>query len=101
MNKKLVYAWLNKQIKAQKLMSTTIFGEAVRREYPCKKIQVYRGIKLLADIISAELTECDWNGNDNCDTNYIERSFMYRDYKFYSIGDPEEFEEEDKENEGK
>ena len=100
-DKELVYRWLNKQIKAQKLIATTLFDNKVRREYLKKDVQLFTGVKLLADTIGAELIECEWDGNDHCGTNYIERSFMYKGYKFYSINEKEGYEKEDEANEGK
>lgn len=99
--KQLVFAWLNKQIKAYNLNHTRLFENGIVHEigysFEPKKIMLFRGIKLISDITGIPYTESKWDGNAHCSTTYIERSIMYKGYKFYSIS--ESYEEEDKENE--
>ena len=96
-----VYAWLNKQIKANKLAGTGLFENRIKREYPKSSILVFRGIKLISQITGIPYEEREWSGNSQCSTNHVERVLFYKDYCFYEIADKEEFEQEDEENEEK
>ena len=96
--KELVYAWMNKQIKSRKLETTKIFGGKITRSFESKDIQLHKGIKLISDITGIPYVECEWRGNEHCDTNYKERYLIYNGFKFFTIGTVENFEQEDLED---
>lgn len=97
--KELVYAWMNKQIKSNKLETATLFDNMVVRHFRTDDIQLHRGIKLISDITGIPYTEREWRGNQHCGVNYIERSLMYNGFKFFTLGTVEDFRQEDSENE--
>lgn len=98
--KDLIFAWLNKQIKANKLNNETLFNRAVvRSNYDDHKIMIFKGVRFIADILDISWIERDWDGNEQTGENWRERLFEYRGYTFYQLASAEEFKLEDKKNE--
>lgn len=90
-NKKdLVFAWLNKQIKANKTESIRLFDDQIRRSRSSKEIQIYRGVKLISEITDIPYVEEDWEGNKCCNTNHNIVYLMYKGYKVFELTDKEE-----------
>lgn len=98
-----VMNWLDNQILSYQFETDTLFNSKIVRHFgtprdfnsDVQSIQIYRGIKLIAEILDIPYDEHDWHGNDACNVKYLERSLMYKGYQFYSIGTKENFEEED------
>lgn len=99
-----VMKWLDNQILSYQFETDTLFNSKIVRHFgtprdfnsEVQSIQIYRGIKLIAEILDIPYDECDWHGNEDCNVNYLERSLMYKGYQFYSIGTKKDFEDEDK-----
>ena len=90
-NKKdLVFAWMNKQIKASKIEGTALFDNEIRRTYADNTIHVHKGIKKISEITGISYFEEDWDGNKTCNTNYNIVYLMYKNYKFFELADKEE-----------
>lgn len=101
-DKSLAISWLNIQVKAQKMRNKRLYeyGKDGRVTYMCSPdLQIASGIKLIADAAEIPYKEQPWDGNEQCGTNYIERSFVYRGFTFFELGTAEKFEEEDTINE--
>lgn len=95
--KELVYAWLNKQIKASKILDASLFDGKIRRTFANNYIQIYTGIKLISDILDIHYFEDDWDGNEHCHTNYVKRYIWYKNYQFFELVDKNEEEKENNE----
>lgn len=45
------------------------------------------GLIKLANLIGVDVQEANWSGNDSCNTNHIEISFIYKGIKFFELVD--------------
>lgn len=99
--KEQIKEWLDNQIEANKIMNSTLLNGAIRRTYQEDRIQVFRGVKLICDILDLPWIERDWDGNGRVGSNYRERLFVYDDFVFFELAPAEEFAEEDKKNDEK
>ena len=96
-NKKdLVFAWMNKQIKANKTQNIALFDEDIRCTFTDNTIHIYKGIKTISDITGIAYTEKDWHGNKHCKTNNLIRELQYKNYTFFELVPKEEMEDEGK-----
>ena len=91
--KELVYAWLNKQIKAWKLSNSnlpeSVFGYIRGFCNYEKELQIY-GIKNIIDILGSDIEWIreDWNANNIGEkTNYDIIYFWYRGFKIFQLVD--------------
>lgn len=84
------FAWMNKQIKAVKMMRKS-FHEGVKNIMPpvYNRIQV-RGLAELSDIIEISYVREPWEGNKHHpDVLYDEIYFTYDGYRFFELVDKE------------
>ena len=82
-------AFLNCQVKAQKMMRKTF--ESLGDVSPLglyKDIHVYNLIHL-CDILEVPYIRENWDGNKQCNSNWDIVYFYYKGYKFYSLVDKE------------
>ena len=107
LEKKQIYTWLNKQIKAYRLQHSLV-NDSPKYEFVCiagtyseKEIHI-TGLLKITEALGIVPTIVEWDGNASCNTNHLEGSFFYRGFRFFQLLDPEEvvdvvdFIEEDK-----
>lgn len=107
LERKQIYTWLNKQIKAYKLQHDKVSddgkyanvfmsGSAIGKEIHIN------GVMTLVKSLEIDPIIVEWDGNTHCESDYLEASFFYRGYKFFQLLTKEEaidyidFIEEDK-----
>ena len=103
-DKHVALGWLNVQVRAQKMRNKSLYAPGTENTVVCmcccsSDMQIATGLKLIADAAEIPYEEQWWDGNVQCNTNYIERSFTYRGIKFFELGTAEKFEMEDASNE--
>lgn len=83
------FAWMNKQIKAIKMMRKS-FHEGVKNIMPpvYNRIQV-RGLAELSAIIEIPYVREPWSGNKYNPVSYDEIYFTYGGYRFFELVDKE------------
>ena len=83
------FAWMNKQIKAVKMMRKPFHDKVSNLMPPVyNRIQV-RGLAELSDIIEIPYVREPWSGNKHNPVSYDEIYFTYDGYRFFELVDKE------------
>ncbi len=81
------FAWLNKQIKADRMMKKS-FHEEVSNITPSSFKQIHiSGLIKVSEITGIPYKRIGWDGNEHCKTNHDEVFFYYKGYKFFQLID--------------